>query len=128
MYWGPLNRPLTYSDELNEQINLLFPVNEEQELNHRFPLAPELIKFYQNQDPTLQEELNTRGHTLTTKVIEGSNLLQRATRVGPRIVVPTAMKDRVLDWYHDILVHPGKTRMEGSIRSIYTWKNLRKDV
>ena len=32
---------------------------------------------------SLQEELNTRGHTLTTKVVEGSNLLHRATRKGP---------------------------------------------
>ena len=129
MDWGPINRPLTYSDELRERILLLFPTNEEErELNHQFPLAPDLIKFYQDQDPKLQEELHTRGHSLTTKVIEGSNLLQRATRVGPRIVIPSAMKARVLDWYHDILIHPGETRMEASIRSVYTWKNLRNDV
>ena len=73
-------------------------------------MAPDLIKFYQDQDPTLEEELNTRGHSLTTKVIEGSNLLHRANRKGPRIVVPTAMKDQVLDWYHNTLVHPGETR------------------
>ena len=84
-------------------------------------MAPDLIKFYQDQDPALEKELNTRGHSLTTKVIEGSNLL-------PRIIVPTAMKERVLDWYHDILAHPGETRMEGSIRSVCTWNNLRNDV
>ena len=83
-------------------------------------MAPDLIKFYQDQDQTLEDELNTRGHTLTTKVIEGSNLIHRETRKGPRIVVSTAMKERVLDWYHDILVHPGETRMEASIRSVYT--------
>ena len=83
MDWGPVNQPLTYSDELDERINLLFPANENRELDHQFPLAPDLIKFYQDQDPKLQEELRTRGHSLTTKVIEGSNLLQRATRLGP---------------------------------------------
>ena len=115
---------------MTEQTNLLFPNNaEERELNHQFPLAPDLIKLYQDQDPSLQEELNTRGHSLTAKVIEGLNLLHRATQKGPRIVVPTAMNERVLDWYHDILlVHPGETRMELSIRSVYTWKNLRHNV
>ena len=68
MEWGPLNRPLTYSDELTKRINLLFPANEERELNHRFPLAPELIKFYQDQDPSIQEDVNTREHTLTTRI------------------------------------------------------------
>lgn len=82
MAWGPLNCPLTYSDEIIKQTNLLFPINEERELNHRFPLAPYLIKFYHDQDLTLQEELNTQGHTLTTKVIEGSNLLHQATQKG----------------------------------------------
>lgn len=39
-----------------------------------------------------------------------------------------ALKDRVLEWYHQMLVHPGETRMEASLQSVYTWKGLRKDV
>ena len=35
---------------------------------------------------------------------------------------------RVLDWYHNILVHPGEKRMEESIQSLYAWKSLRTDV
>ena len=33
-----------------------------------------------------------------------------------------------MKWYHTILVHPGKKRMEESIRSIYTWKGLQADI
>ena len=36
-------------------------------------------------------------------------------------------KDSKAVKYHNTLIHPGETRMEGRIRSIYTWKNLRKD-
>jgi hypothetical protein len=127
--WGPVTRPLTYNDEVTERTNLLFPMASENELNYAFPLAPDLIKFYQDKDVTLQKELRTRGHKLTAKVIEGSNLLHRPDRKhNARIVVPSALINRVLDWYHTVLVHPGETRMEASIRSVYTWKNLRRDV
>ena len=45
-----------------------------------------------------------------------------------RIVIPAELQPRVLDWYHEILVHPGENRMEKSLTSLYYWKNLKKDV
>ena len=33
-----------------------------------------------------------------------------------------------MDWYLDVLVHPGMTRMESSINSVYTWVGLQKNV
>ena len=60
----------------------------------------------------------------TTKEVEGQLLiLDRG-----KIVIPNTLVPRVLDWYHQILVHPGETRMEKSIRSLYYWKTLRTDV
>ena len=51
MSWGPINRPLTYKDEITEKITVFFPIVLERELNYNFPLSPGLIKFYQDQDP-----------------------------------------------------------------------------
>ena len=80
--WGPINRSLTYKEEKNEQINLLFPVAADRDMAHQFPLSLDLIRLYQDWDPTLINKLNTRGHTLTTKVIEGFNLLHKPTQKG----------------------------------------------
>ena len=33
-----------------------------------------------------------------------------------------------MGWYLDVLVHPGMTRMESSINSVYTWVGLQKNV
>jgi hypothetical protein len=122
--WGTINQPLTYSDEIAERINLLFPVAAERALNHKFPLSPDLIYYYQKRDTEISKRLKTPKHNLTTKVVEGSALIHERGK----ILVPTALKERVLNWYHTMLVHPGETRMEASIRSVYTWMNLRKDV
>jgi hypothetical protein len=35
-----------------------------------------------------------------------------------RILVPQSKQQEMLDWYHNILVHPGETRMINSIRSV----------
>ena len=45
-----------------------------------------------------------------------------------KIVVPKVLQSKVVDWYHDMLCHPGETRMEESIRHHLTWKGLRQDV
>ena len=114
-----------YADKIEERIHLLFPIAAERTLNSKFPLSPDLIGHYhQQKDPVLKATLQKPGHKLTTKVIEGSNLIHERGK----ILVPISLHDRVLDWYHTMLVHPGETRMEASIRSVYTWKNLRKDV
>jgi len=122
--WDTPNPPLTYADEMNERINLLFPMASERELkDDAFPLAPDLIQYYQEKDSQLQEE-SKQGKHFTLKEIEGVELIHE----NGKIRIPEALKDRVLDWYHQMLVHPGETRMEASLRSLYTWKGLRKDV
>ena len=45
-----------------------------------------------------------------------------------RIAVPKALQLRIVQWYHDILCHPGRTRTEATIAQHFYWKNLRKDV
>ena len=57
--WLPPHKPLTYSTEVRERINLLYPMASEQEMNPDtgFPLATDLIRFYQERDNTLQDQL-----------------------------------------------------------------------
>jgi hypothetical protein len=103
---------------------MLFPIASERDLDEPFPLSTDLLRHYQNTDKDLQARLKTNPKQFTLKTIEDNELIHERGK----ILVPAALKDRVLDWYHTVLVHPGETRMEASIRSIYTWKGLRNDV
>jgi len=64
--WEPRLPPLTYQDELQERIQLLFPLASEKALkpSTKFPLAPDLIKYYQSEDKELQK-LSTSQSTST---------------------------------------------------------------
>jgi hypothetical protein len=45
-----------------------------------------------------------------------------------KIVIPTTLQRRVVDWYHSVLSHPGETRTEQTLRQHLWWENLRKHV
>ena len=45
-----------------------------------------------------------------------------------RIFVPRALQQRLLDWYHTILMHPGQARMRESIMRYFTWPGCSKDI
>ena len=74
----------------------------------------------------IRKEFNNDPHStrFTTKMVEGVDLVH----TQDKILVPSTLKMRVLDWYHNILVHPGEKRMEESIQSLYAWKDLRTDI
>ena len=45
-----------------------------------------------------------------------------------KIYVPEPLRKRIIEWYHLFLVHPGKTRMEATIRYNFTWPKLTLEV
>ena len=98
--------------------------------NYEFALDVRMVDKHQQQDKVLQstikEELkqHPNGTTYTTKKVEGVYLIHK----NNRIIVPPTLQERVMEWYHTILVHPGEKRTEESIRSIYTWRGLQADI
>ena len=98
--------------------------------NCKFALDVRMFDQHQKQDKALQTKVNKElekhinGTTYTMKEVEGVYLIH----INNKILVPATLQQRVLDWYHTILVHPGENQMEQSIRSIYTWKGLKDGV
>ena len=45
-----------------------------------------------------------------------------------RIIVPVHLQKRVVQWYNELLCHPGETRMELTISQHLTWKGLQRSV
>jgi hypothetical protein len=56
--------------------------------------------------------------------IEGYDLLC----YKEKIYIPQSLRQRVLSWYHEYLLHPGQTRTEKTIRNTMTWPGLTQDV
>ena len=45
-----------------------------------------------------------------------------------KIVVPKVLQPKILEWYHYLLVHPGRDRTFRTISQHFYWKGLAKDV
>jgi hypothetical protein len=48
--------------------------------------------------------------------------------IEKRIVIPKTLQGRIIAWYHQYLAHPGMTRLEATVRSMFTWPNIRAQV
>jgi hypothetical protein len=56
--------------------------------------------------------------------IEGYNILC----YKEKIYIPQSLRQRVLSWYHEYLLHPGQNRTEKTIRNTMTWPGLTQYV
>ena len=75
----------------------------------------------------VKQHIQSNGHNdaiYTYKSVEDVELIHK----NNRILVPQSKRQRVLDWYHDILIHPGEKRMIETIKLVYTWSGLNKQV
>jgi Integrase zinc binding domain len=45
-----------------------------------------------------------------------------------KIIIPQSLRQRVLSWYHEYLLHPGQTCTEQTIRNTMTWPGLTQDM
>ena len=45
-----------------------------------------------------------------------------------KIVVPTPLRQKAVEWYHEQLCHPGETRTEATLRQHFTFPGLKPTV
>ena len=45
-----------------------------------------------------------------------------------RIFVPKSIRQKLIRWYHEALLHPGITRMEESVLRYFTWPGCTKEI
>ncbi len=90
----------------------------------KFPMHPKLIAREQKKDKILQKSLAKSPEQYGQKEIEDHLLITYKDKV----VVPTTLRGRIMAWYHTYLVHPGVTRMEETLKRMFTWPNMHKDI
>ena len=96
-----------------------FPVTvaeiAEAQLKHRI-----FRKYFRNRP------FSARDRNISPAVIEDTTVLVYRK---VRLVIPTSeMQNRVIQWYHHYLQHPGKTRLEETIGAVMYWKNMREHI
>ena len=146
--WQKPNRHLRYSDGTKEDIfvamtkvmshnsfedgdfdETLYPVSTraQQEVEDRFPLSCKRMQDDQLSDvklmKTVKKSIDKKEKKYSYKKVEEVKLVHK----DGKILVPPAARPRVLDWYHQHLVHPGIQRMYSTIKINYTWLGLFKD-
>ncbi|KAG7357555.1 reverse transcriptase RNA-dependent DNA polymerase [Nitzschia inconspicua] len=45
-----------------------------------------------------------------------------------RIIIPSSLRHRLCDWYHETLLHPGVNRMYDTMRQHFTWPKMRETI
>ena len=92
-----------------------------------FPLTFKHIHKVQRSDDKLLELLKSHDK-YSLKIFRGGGKHYELIVYQDKIVIPTNLQRRVVEWYHEYLCHPGETRTEQTIRQYYTWKSIRKTV
>lgn len=126
----PIGKQLSYclayltmsdqGDELSYNTNLVTKEDIEEEV---FPLSPKVIGRHQKMDKELLRK-SKRNKEYSTVDLEGVTLISKHGKV----MVPETLQARLVHCYHELLQHPGMTRMEATIRHVFDWRGLREMV
>jgi hypothetical protein len=92
-----------------------------------YPLTHAYMRQAQQQDQKLQQLLATRNDYSLQPFKHGGATYKLIVRNG-KIVVPTILQRRAVEWYHTMLLHPGETRTELTMRQHYEWHGMRSTV
>jgi hypothetical protein len=93
-----------------------------------FPLNYKLIALHQRKDKELLTKLHTSSNDYQVKAFRGGGKKRDLICRNDKIVIPSTLQRRVVEWYHYVLCHPGETRTEQTLRQYLWWNNLRNDV
>jgi Integrase zinc binding domain len=97
-------------------------LSESEHNNIKFPMHTALIFKEQIKVPELRDKGVAQPYY--SMQIEGYDLLC----YQDKIYIPQSLRQQVLSWYHECLLHPGQTRTENSIRNTMMWPGLTQDV
>jgi hypothetical protein len=98
--------------------------NKTKDEEYEFPMQIPYIEKMQNKEKSLMKELMKSDHKYELTKIEPTAVLT----LNGKIFITTAIRNPVIDWYHQYLCHPEATRTEATIRNTMTWPGLTRNV
>ena len=94
-----------------------------------YPLRNATVRTEQQRDPDLLRlsTLNTTGKYGTRTFRDGDHEHELIT-FSDKICVPRTLQQKAVEWYHELLMHPGETRTAATLSMYYSWKGMRNTV
>ena len=105
-----------------------FPIEEEDVPQWSLPISFKLLYKEQLKDKDLKNKVKSNSdYSIDTFSKDSQTVRQLITYQG-KICVPKSLQERMVNWYHEMLVHPGETRTHETIAQHFYWANMRKTV
>ena len=113
------------NDQPTKQEQATTYVTSEDLTEYEFPLSGKSFHKYQQKDKMLlKTSKGPNAKHYSTKLIEGVPVIM----YHEKVCVPLALQQRIVEWFHEYLRHPGEVRTEETIRRTMVWPNLRVHV
>ena len=104
-------------------ISALYGYDDEYLPDISYPICYHNISKAQNTDAKLKQKLvSNKDYTLNT--FRGRNQKHRLILQNRKICLPTALQKKTVDWYQEMLCHPGDTCKEHTLHQHFDWKGL----
>ena len=104
-------------------ISELYGYDDEDLPNSAYSICYHDIAKSQETDAKLQQKLvSHKDYNLDT--FRGGNKDHHLIFRNNKICLPKAIQKKTVDWYHEMLCHPGETRTEHTLRQHFDWKDL----
>ena len=102
-------------------ISELYGYNDKDLPDSAYPIRYHNIDKAQETDAKLQQKLvSHKGYTLDTFC--GGDKDHRLICRNNKICLPTALQKKTVDWYHEMLCHPGETQPEHTLHQHFDGK------
>ena len=109
----PFEPTPTNSDEI-------YMIRRASEMAEDFPLSLQLIAAHQKDDEHLVNDIK-KPHP---KYVLDKGSVELYTTNDHKVYVPETLRDNLLSWYHEMLHHPGETRMSATIKQHFYWPGI----
>ena len=77
-----------------------------------FPLSFKILAQEQQKDQPLLNKAKAKGTKYNINTFHGGEKDRLLICLDGKTLVPQSLQQRIVDWYHTMLCHPGETRTE----------------
>ena len=93
------------------------------------PISYKLLFKNQQKDKDLKRRYlkNSNDYKIRSYSAD-ANTVRKLITYKDHICVPQSLQKRMVEWYHEMLCHPGEVRTEATIAQHFYWKGLRSTV
>ena len=116
-----------YEQMFIEEIAELY-ADDKEDFPAIYPLSYAEIAHEQGKDATIKRLMKKSPNRYDTQERKFSGQTYTLVTRENKIVLPTSLQKKAVDWYHKILCHPGETRTELTMGQHFCWKGMQTTV